>query len=57
MRPHVMGAFYNRLLFVVVLIRKNPDARPGFGGETELTAVAKNPQQHQEQVDEVEIQR
>lgn len=57
MRPHVMGAFYNRLLFIVVLIRKNPDARPGFGGETELTAVAKNPQQHQEQVDEVEIQR
>ncbi len=38
------------LLSVVFSKKKNPDTWPGIDGEKELTAVAEDPQQHQEQL-------
>lgn len=44
------------LLSVVFSKKKIPTHGRDSDGEKELTAVAEDPQQHQEQVDEVQIQ-
>lgn len=48
--------FIRYLLSVVFSKKKIPTHGRDIDGEKELTAVAKNSQQHQEQVDEVQIQ-
>ncbi|GEI12085.1 hypothetical protein EC12E109_04910 [Escherichia coli O145:H28] len=45
------------MLSVVFSKKKIPTHGRDSDGEKELTAVAEDPQQHQEQVDEIEIQR
>ncbi|MDN7387574.1 hypothetical protein QZL00_02225 [Escherichia coli] len=44
------------MLSVVFSKKKIPTHGRDIDGEKELTAVAEDPQQHQEQVDEVQIQ-
>ena len=54
-RPKVI--FYTWYLLSVVFSKKKiPTHGRDIDGEKELTAVAEDPQQHQEQVDEVQIQ-
>ena len=52
-----LGIFYTWYLLSVVFSKKKiPTHGRDIDGEKELTAVAEDPQQHQEQVDEVQIQ-
>ncbi len=55
-RSAIRRILYRYLLSVVFSKKKIPTHGRDIDGEKELTAVAEDPQQHQEQVDEVQIQ-